>query len=259
MIEHVVQYSGGACSFWAAKRVIDRYGSDTVVLLFADTKMEDEDLYRFLDETSQFLRVPITKIEDGRTPWQVFFDERFLGNTRVDPCSKILKRELLWKWMTEHAPKATVHVGLDWTEDHRLERLRTYRPEFKIEAPMMWDPLVDKPDMLIELKKLGFELPRLYKLGFAHNNCGGFCIKSGQAQFRLLLTEMPERYAFHEEQERKLRAFLDKDVAVLRDRRGGKTRPMTLEEFRKRLQADGDEPSDWYARDEFGGCGCAID
>lgn len=254
MIEHVVQYSGGACSFCAAKRVIERYGKETVVLLFADTMMEDGDLYRFLDESAQHLGLPITKIMDGRTPWQIFHDERFLGNSQVDPCSKILKRQLLWSWMEKNAPKAVVHVGLDWTEEHRLERLRAYRPEFQIEAPMMWKPLVDKPDMLVALHKLGITLPRLYKLGFAHNNCGGFCIKAGQAQFRLLLETMPDRYAWHEKQEQELRSYLQKDVAVLRDRRGGKTRPMTLEEFRKRIEC-GQE----HDRHDWGGCGCAID
>jgi hypothetical protein len=259
-IEHVVQYSGGACSFWAAKRVIERYGPDTTVLLFADTMMEDEDLYRFLDDTSKLLGVPITRIADGRNPWQVFFDERFLGNSRVDPCSKILKRELLDAWVTKHAPGAIRYFGLDWTETDRLERLRDRMeekgiPRTKIQAPMAeWEPLVDKPDMLLDLMNLGIALPRLYKLGFAHNNCGGFCIKSGQAQFRLLLETMPERYAAHEAKEQELRKFLDKDVSVLRDRRGGKTKPMTLEDFRKRIQ-DGEE----HDRHDWGGCGCAID
>ncbi len=254
MTEHVVQFSGGACSFFAARRVIERYGKDKVVLLFADVLMEDEDLYRFLDEAAAHLGVPLTRISDGRTPWQVFKDVRFLGNSRIDPCSKILKRDKLWSWMLEHTPKATVHVGLDWTEEHRLERLRSYRPEFQIEAPMMWEPLVDKADMLVDLVKLGIQPPRSYAQGFPHANCGGMCVKAGQAQFRLLLETMPERYAYHEEQERQLRAYLQKDVAILRDRRGGKSRPMTLEEFRKRIQ-QGVE----HDRHDWGGCGCAID
>lgn len=252
--EHVVQFSGGACSFFAAKRVIERYGKDRVVLLFADTKMEDEDLYRFLEDCEAHLGMPIIRIADGRTPWEVFFAERFLGNSRVDPCSKILKRELLWSWLERNAPKATVHVGLDWTEEHRLERLRNYRPGVIIEAPMMWKPIVDKPEMLVKLRKLGIKIPRLYAMGFAHNNCGGFCIKSGQAQFRLLLKTMPERYALHEAQELKLRAYLEKDVAILRDRKGGKSRPLTLEEFRKRIEGGGE-----HDRHDWGGCGCAID
>jgi hypothetical protein len=88
-------------------------------------------------------------------------------------------------------------------------------------------------------------------MGFPHNNCGGFCVRAGQAHFALLLRTLPERYAFHEEQEEKLRTYLGKDVAILRDRRNGKTRPMTLREFRERLIANGQ-----YDPNEWGGCGC---
>jgi hypothetical protein len=251
---HVVQYSGGVCSFFAGRRVIERYGADQVVLLFADVLMEDEDLYRFLEETAAFLRLPVTYLRDGRNPWQVFRDERFLGNSRIDPCSKILKRQLLWNWIERNAPGATVHVGLDWTEDDRLQRLRNYRPGWKIEAPMTWKPLVDKPDMLVECARLGIKPCRLYNFGFPHANCGGFCIKAGQAQFRLLLEVMPERYAFHEKREHELRRFLRKNVAIMTDRRNGQRRPLTLREFRERIQrGEEHEPHDW------GGCGCGIE
>lgn len=253
-MKRVVQYSGGLCSFFAAKRDIDSRGKQDVVLLFADTKIEDEDLYRFLDETSIHLGLPVTRIADGRDPWDVFRDRRFLGNSAVDPCSLVLKRELLWSWMEKHAPQATVILGLDWTEEHRLERVRKYRPAWKIEAPMIEPPIVSKPQMVEELKKLGIKLPRLYELGFAHNNCGGFCVKSGHAQFRMLLKAMPDRYAYHEQKERELREFLGKDVSILKDRRHGRTSTLTLERFRKRIESGG-----YCDLFDWGGCGCAID
>jgi len=253
-IEHVVQFSGGVCSFWAAKRVIERFGSDNVVLLFADTCMEDEDLYRFLRDAEAHLGVKVTRIADGRTPWQVFYDERFLGNSRIDPCSKILKRDLLWKWMKENALTGVVYVGLEESEENRLIRLCKRMPEWRIESPVMWDPSMDKLEMLQGLKALGIEIPRLYNLGYSHNNCQGFCVKAGQAQFRLLLQTMPERYAWHEAQEQKLREFLGKDVAIMKDRRGGQKRPMTMKEFRERIE-HGEE----HERGDWGGCGCAVE
>lgn len=259
MQDHVVQYSGGICSFFAAKRVVEKFSSG-VVLLFADTKIEDEDTYRFLDEGAAYLGVPVTKIADGRTPWEVFKDKRYVGNTRADPCSLVLKRELLDAWCLEHAPEATRYFGLDWTEGDRYERLQVRMeekgvPRSRIRAPMVdWPPMIDKAEMLIELLKLNIRPPRLYELGFSHGNCGGFCVKSGQAQFRLLLETMPERYAHHEQQEEEMRQFLGKDVAILRDRRGGVTKPMTLRAFRERIQGGGS-----HDRHDWGGCGCAID
>jgi hypothetical protein len=46
-VKHIVNFSGGACSFWAAHRVIQKHGKENVILLFADTMIEDEDLVRF--------------------------------------------------------------------------------------------------------------------------------------------------------------------------------------------------------------------
>ncbi len=46
-MKHIVNFSGGICSFWAAHRVIQKHGVKDVVLLFADTLIEDDDLYAF--------------------------------------------------------------------------------------------------------------------------------------------------------------------------------------------------------------------
>ena len=99
----------------------------------------------------------------------------------------------------------------------------------------------------------GIRPPRLYELSFPHNNCGGFCVRAGQAQFRKLLEVFPDRYRQHEAEEADLRAYLDKDVAILRDRRGGQTKPLTLRDFRARLE--GGEACDAF---DWGGCGCFV-
>jgi hypothetical protein len=92
-------FSSGAGSWAAAKRVAEQHGTEGLVLLFADTLIEDEDNYRFLDEAAANIGVQPTTVAEGRDPWQVFFDVRFLGNTRIDPCSRVLKRELLRAWL----------------------------------------------------------------------------------------------------------------------------------------------------------------
>lgn len=252
---HVVSFSGGACSFWAAVRVVERVGRENVTLLFADTKMEDDDLYRFMRDAVQYLGVPLTTIADGRTPWQVFSDEGMMGNSRVDLCSRILKRELLDQWHRANCLEmtTTIYVGIDWTEEHRLHRLRARKSGWRIEAPMCEAPLWDKCRMTDELRKIGIEPPRLYKLGFPHNNCGGFCIKAGQAHFAHLLKVLPERYAQHEANEEAMRARLG-DVSVMKDRRGGTTATLTMKTLRERI-----ERGEFFDRHEWGGCGCAID
>jgi hypothetical protein len=237
-----------------------------MTLLFADTMMEDEDLYRFLDEAATNVGAPLVRIADGRTPWQVFEDEKFIGNSRVDPCSKILKRQLLEQWMRDNCdPAETVcYVGIGWDEMHRFYgqegrkglKKRAAEKGWTYEAPICEPPYLDSANMQSWLVRDGITPPRLYALGFPHNNCGGFCVKAGHAHFAHLLKMLPDRYRFHEREEQRLREKLG-DVSILKDRRGGETRPLTLRQFRERIEAHGqltfDEQMEW------GGCGCAID
>jgi len=256
-------YSGGLGSFGAAHRVIEAHGKEGITLLFTDTLIEDEDLYRFLDDTELHFGVPVTRIKDGRDPWRVFNEVRFLGNTRIDPCSRILKRELADRWLVENCDPSstTVHLGIDWTEQHRFDdgkgggaRLRYQRNGWRAEAPLCQPPYLWRSRLYAMLETVGIKPPRLYAMGFVHNNCGGFCIKAGQGHFALLLKTMPERYRLHEEEELALVEKLGAEVAILRDRRGGKTRPMTLRDFRLRIEA-----KQAIDEDEIGGCGCFVD
>lgn len=114
----VVMFSGGIGSWGAARRAVAKYGAENVTLLFADTKIEDPDLYRFLDEAAADVGAPLVKVADGRTPFEVFRDVRYLGNSRIAPCSRVLKQEL-WRGMCKgwHRPVrtakrlGTVHGG----------------------------------------------------------------------------------------------------------------------------------------------------
>lgn len=247
-------FSGGAGSWGAAKRAVKTHGPENVTLLFADTLIEDEDLYRFLGEAAENIGAELVRLEEGRDPWQVFFDGRFLGNTRIDPCSRVLKRELMRKWIEKNRDSSdtTVVLGFDWTEFHRYERAQKHWNPWYIEAPLCYRPRLSKEEVLGWMRSEGLEPPRLYAAGFKHNNCGGFCIKAGQAQFEHLLRTFPDRYRYHEEKEQELRAYLDKDVAILRDRQGGELRPLTLKAFRERLE----ESPELFDQDEWGACAC---
>jgi len=251
-------FSGGVGSWGAARRVADEHGSDGLVLLFTDTKIEDPDLYRFLYEAAADVGGSLEILADGRSPWEVFRDVRFIGNTRIDPCSRILKRDLARAWVNSNCEPetTTIYVGIDWTEDHRLPRMQAAWEPFTVEAPLCNPPLIAKADLLAELEARGIERPALYREGFPHNNCGGFCIKAGHAQFALLLEQRPCTFAEHERREAELREYLDKDVAILRDRRNGTTKPMTLREFRRRIEEGRTDQLDML---EWGGCGCFVD
>jgi hypothetical protein len=257
MVKHVVMFSGGITSWAAARRVTAAHGKKDVTLLFTDTLIEDEDCYRFLDEAAANIGLPIVKLAEGRDVWQVFHDERFLGNSRIDPCSRILKREMADRYMKQNFdPADTVrYVGIDWTEAHRYERLKVRLAPWKVEAPLCEPPFLTKQDCIAWATAEGLEPPRLYSMGFSHNNCGGFCIKAGQGHFALLYKRMPERYAYHEQKEQEMREYLGRDISILSEERNGEKHTLTLQALRERIEKR-PQQVDFT---EIGGCGCFID
>ncbi len=245
-------YSGGIASWAVARGVADEYGTGDLVLLFADTMAEDEDLYRFNREVERDLYLPITTVRDGRTPQRVGIDRRHIGNTRIANCSHLLKQKPCRRWLEDNTDPAetVVYVGIDWTESHRLPAIERAWAPWPVSAPLMHPPYASKADLIECARARGIAEPRLYGMGFVHNNCGGACVKAGQAQWAHLLDVFPERFASWEAHEQSMRAMLGEDVAILRDRRGGQTRPLPLIELRRRVQGDDVDRDDW------GGCGC---
>ncbi len=298
---YIVLFSGGMGSWAAAKRIRESHPNDIVTCLFTDTLIEDEDLYRFLPQAAGNVGGQLVTLTEGRDVWEVFFDNKMIGNTRADICFRVLKREPARNWIDDKFPDgATVVVGIDWTEIHRFDRMRTRilckesprcthgqvcsvhesgrcehcdrydaienitsehdHPWFPhtILAPLCDDPLMDKADVFTWAEEEGLEAPRLYEMDFPHNNCGGFCVKQGHAAFANLLIKMPERYAHHEAKEEEFRTTFGKDVAILRDRRGGTTKPFTLAQLRERLASEEDGLTEAESLD-LGGCGCMVD
>ncbi|KKM59867.1 hypothetical protein LCGC14_1547520, partial [marine sediment metagenome] len=115
-MNHVVSLSGGTASAFAAERVIERVGISNVMLWFADTKWEDEDLYRFLGDLEKRWGKAIMRTEDGRTPLQVAEDKKIIPNQRRAPCSFVLKIQPFTRWLKKQPKPITVYLGLDWTE-----------------------------------------------------------------------------------------------------------------------------------------------
>lgn len=265
-MKHINMMSGGLFSWAAGRRIANRYGTENLIHLFTDTKIEDVDLYRFLPEAVADVGGELIWITEGRTPWQVFNDEGMIGNTQADICSRILKREPADKWLAENCDPAdtVIYVGIGWDEAHRFDGVneqgnpvgakhRYARMGWRCEAPMIDPPYWSKDDLIAELRRERIVAPRLYAEGFPHNNCGGACVKAGQGQWAHLLRMRPHVYAEWEREETAFRERTGKDVAILRDRRGGNTTPWPLRDFREHIQRGGQ-----FDLFEIGGCGCFV-
>jgi hypothetical protein len=258
MIRHVVQWSTGIGSAEVARRVVETYGRDSVDLVTADTMVEDEDNWRFAREVVDFLGLTDrwTILRDGRTPMEVGRDHRAVPNNRMAICSRVLKRDLIRGHIdaTYDPAETVIHLGFDWTEQHRLAASSAPWQPFTIAAVLMDPPYAHKSLLLEQWRARGIEPPRLYSFGFSHANCGGACVRGGQAQWELLLQVNRPRYLAWEAEENQTRDMLGKDVSILRDRSGGTLTPLTLTSFRERVES---QPTA-FDGDDWGACGCFM-
>jgi hypothetical protein len=261
--------SGGAGSWGACRRWIDQQGRDGLLLLFTDVRGkdwanpnvgEDADTMRFLRDARDDLGVPLVVIRNHRTIWDVFRERKWLGNSSLAHCSWELKTGPAAHWASQNAPRVDrILVGIDFTEAHRLPGIVENWQPYQAVAPLMDKPMLWKPQLIDMLHERGIEPPRMYRLGFAHSNCPA-CVKGGHDHWARLWRVWPERYLYAEQQERDIRAEFGADVSILKDRKGGTAKPMTLEEFRHRLQAQEEAGQlsllgDFTGFDE-GGCAC---
>ncbi|WP_328617241.1 phosphoadenosine phosphosulfate reductase family protein [Amycolatopsis sp. NBC_00355] len=149
-MHHVIQWSGGIGS-WAATELVHRnHPDDPITLLFADTKIEDSDLYRFNADASARLGIPITRVCDGQTPFELFVQRRYLGNARIAPCSQVLKQRPCRRWLTEHADPAdtVLYVGLEPDEQRRAPAITAGWHPWRVEYPLMQHSDLTKDDLL---------------------------------------------------------------------------------------------------------------
>lgn len=241
-MKYVVSVGGGLSSTMVLPRIARaKYGAANCVYVMAALPNEDPDVWLLVQAVERDLRIKIEHIGLGLTPWDVFHGERMMGSSRVDPCSRILKREVLLKYMTDHyAPsEATLCVGITYREIDRMVAVEANwrRKGWSVIAPLADDKSLTREGMIAECRaRYGF-VPRLYDMGFTHNNCGGACVKAGHKEWARLLWFLPDVYEWWEQNERKFRIEVGTTATILRDRKGGTTSPLSLEDFRERMQA----------------------
>lgn len=229
-MKYVVSVSGGLGSYEALRRTLNEKGRENTVAVFADVGRivrdgetvcgEDDDLFRFLDETERSLDFPIQRVKSPLYTdiWDVFFKQRMLGSTMRDPCSRWMKRKVIRDWQESHYGRINVMtvLGLGWQEAGRIN-------EFKaIFGDACWFPCCEAPyvtneDITRELATRGILPSRSYGLGFAHDNCGGFCVKMGMYQCYLLWKHRLKRWLFAEQMEQEFLSYLGRtDISIFR-------------------------------------------
>lgn len=204
----IVFFSGGLASFAVAHSIKD----DKPLLYFTDTKWEDEDLYRFIYEASDKLKLPLLIHSMGIDPVELMIKQRIIFNSRIGNCSAILKMKVasdflkkgkkpqVEEWYNKQYLPADfdfdkvneLYFGIGFDEFHRVGAIKKNWQPYDVKFPLV-ESIFNYDELLAQydIKK-----PRMYLKGFTHNNCKGRCVKAGKGHFRLLYKE--DRKTFDE-------------------------------------------------------------
>lgn len=253
-MNYIVSLSGGVASAVAAERAIKRYGRDRVTLWMADTNWEDADLWRFVFDCCVWWQIPPIIYRDGRTPLEVAEHEQIIPNQKHAPCSRTLKIRPFVKFLKAHPKPVTALLGLDWKEPHRMEAPRKNYETIEgvtVDYPLLWKPIEYRPYQEV-VREWGIDPPRLYAMGFNHNNCGGRCVKQGIGEWIRLRHHFPSRFDEVKlwEQLQRAKGGARATYGIIRDRTGGDVKSMTLAEL------DNREIDDRPSTDDMFGCMC---
>ncbi|CDN44014.1 phosphoadenosine phosphosulfate reductase family protein [Paenibacillus sp. P22] len=220
MKNHIIFFSGGKASLAVADWVQEQHPDDNIVLYFTDVLWENDDLYRFINEATDKLQLPLLIHSAGINPIQLMFEKKMLYNSMIGDCSKILKQRVSANFLKrgkkpEHEEwrnrqylraedfitDATLYFGIGFDEMHRAPAIIKNWAPFPVEMPLI-DHNIWKDDVL---KKYSIRQPVLYDYGFSHNNCNGRCVKAGQGHYKLLKDRMPDVFQKIMEQEHYLK------------------------------------------------------
>ena len=228
----IVALSGGKASAWCANWAFENFNKEDIVLYFNDTKWEHQDLYRFMDDLSEYFNHQVLNDSDGRDPEQLFNDKHAIANNRMPFCSRILKANRMQSFYRDGD---IIIFGIGPDEIQREDALNMVYLEIGNKKKKWADlrfPLIEnnvsRGEIDLFLEKSGIKQPIIYDLGFEHNNCSGGCVRAGKRHWKHLFETLPEVYMDRERMENDFMKKFNKRATIFKDE--------SLSEFRHRIE-----------------------
>jgi PP-loop superfamily ATP-utilizing enzyme len=214
----VCWFSGGVTSAIACKLAIDLFGKNNCMILFIDTKNEDEDTYRFLEDCATWYNAPIFKIrnKDYNTIEEVWYKFKGLNFAHGAICSSELKRTVRQRWQSRNNFSFQV-FGFDIDEP---KRARAFTLNYKETNPIY--PLLMfgySKQMCVDIvQDAGIIIPKAYRMGLNNNNClNTGCVQGGIGYWQLIQKIAPEKFDRMAEMEHRLTKVKGSPVTMLKD------------------------------------------
>tara|TARA_R110000824_G_scaffold339065_3_gene525567 strand:- start:1521 stop:2255 length:735 start_codon:yes stop_codon:yes gene_type:complete len=185
-------YSAGVTSTIATLLAIKRFGLENVEIVFFETGSHHPDNDRFIDECENLFgkEIQIMQHEDFSDIYDVFRWKQFINSPYGAPCTKFLKKRMRQRW-EEHNLFDHQIFGFEDTpnEKKRAERFLKEYPYTSAIFPLIEEGL-NKEDCIDWLRRVGIEVPMMYRLGYSNNNCIG-CVKGGMGYWNKIRQDFP--------------------------------------------------------------------
>jgi len=167
----------------------------------------------------------------------VFLKRGFIKNQYGAPCTMVLKKDMRKAYQL---PTDVQIFGYTSEEQDRVDRFIDSNNDVDAYFPLM-DLGITKGDCYSFVRKLGIELPVMYRLGYNNNNnCIG-CVKGGMGYWNKIRVDFPKQFKRMAQLERQINHAINKEGS-------GKTmKPVFLDELdptRGRMSLFEDMPAD---------------
>ena len=201
-------FSCGAPSAVAAKLALMDYPQAQVCRIVIDTEHKDSD--RFAREVGTWLKAPIIELQSRyANQFEAILSTGFVKSASGAKCTEVLKRQVRGAYQRA----SDLHIfGFDASETDRVEDFRENNPDLMFRAPCEEAGLT-KSDCKRIVERAGIQLPEMYRLGYANNNCIG-CVKGGMGYWNRIRIDFPAAF------ERMARTERTVGGTVLRHRSG---------------------------------------
>ncbi len=186
----ILWFSCGAASAVACKIALEKYPDARIVYQHIESAHPDN--ARFIADCEKWYQKPIEIIKSPfyRDQFDVIKLTKYINGPAGARCTTELKRKVR-KYFEAENPGIILQVfGMDSSEKHRADRLLADGQAYSF-------PLIEKgytkADCYQILGAEKIELPMMYRLGFANNNCIG-CVKGGKGYFNMIRQHFPDHF-----------------------------------------------------------------
>lgn len=214
-------FSCGAASAYAAKLAVEKYPDAEVV--YCDTlKYEHPDNVRFMKDCEKWIgkEIKLLRSEKYTDIYDVFDKTGWLVGPAGARCTTELKKKVRRAYQQD----GDIHVfGYTLEEKHRRDQLLIGEPDLATYFPLITLGKT-KQNCLEALYRARIELPMMYRLGYANNNCIP-CVKGGAGYMNRIRRDFPDAFAKMSAQERKM------NVAILKTYKDGERIPLFLDQL----------------------------